>query len=274
MSASNRASSFVWVKNLFCLCLKHRREEMTHTIKDLKELYQNNGALIQDLKFKNEIDSFLSYQEDEEGIDDVLFNKFSQRLSPTVVGVSGGYLDAVYPGNLRFSDFSGLTKVSTDVGRSIPTYVLFNEEMVKDFDLNCVERFAQLLKNDLSFCAGAGQSGIKFLGGSKISIKANINGHLFEAPMKSELKPIGVPERVGLYELKPIRGQGPTILVAACFFKDGLHGDKDRQKKTITVPAMTVEPKSPRVSQSSGGLFGLPHSPRVVSPSKVFSKAA
>ena len=248
---------------------------MTHTIKELKQLYKKNQSLIQDFKLKNEIDLFLSYQEDGENVDEAVFNKFSQRLSPrTTNTVAESYPEAIYPGNVHFADFTELKQVSTDAGRAMPTYVLFDEESIKDFDLNSLERFARLLRNDLSFCASGGQSGIKFLGGSKINVKANINGHLFEAPLKSELKPIGVPERVGLYELKPIRGQGPTILVASCFFKDGLHGDKDRQKKTITVPVMTVEPKSPRASQSSSGFFASPGSPRVVSPSKVFSKAA
>lgn len=248
---------------------------MTHTIKELKELYQNNQSLIQDFKLKNEIDLFLSYQEDDENVDEAVFNKFSQRLSPRAVNIVANlYADAIYAGGLRFSDFSGLKQVSTDAGRAMPTYVLFDQDSIKDFDLNSLERFAQLLKNDLSFCAGGGQAGIKFLSGSKVSIKANINGDIFEAPLKCELKPIGVPERVGMYELKPMSGQGPTILVASCFFKDGLHGDKDRQKKTITVPAMTLEPKSPRVSQLSGGFFASPRSPRAGSPSKVFSKAS
>lgn len=129
--------------------------------------------------------------------------------------------EIIYPGGVKFSDFAGLIEIPVSRGKH-KTYILFNENVIKDYDQCDVVEKKQFETTVLrgKFCFKQG-SGLKYLPKSTIDCLVRINNKDYKFKITCELKILS-ENRIGFYTLKPIT-DGPEILVACSYIKKGFH---------------------------------------------------
>lgn len=133
--------------------------------------------------------------------------------------------DAVYPGGLTAEDFGTLYPIEND---NQQRYFAFNPEKIKNFNsANSAESFIKYVNSGIKLDKRKkGGMGIKPLTGTSITCEYSSNHNSTIEAVKYEVKLQSTPDRILCFEVSPISGIGPTLIVGAVFEKTGLHNHK------------------------------------------------
>lgn len=117
--------------------------------------------------------------------------------------------------------------------KGVDHYLLhFNANDIKHYleaNDDVQRKFTQLITDGVSLAGKSNQSGLKELGNSGVSMTLNYHGKDIVLPVAFELKINRSAARVGVVEVAPKNPQDPTLLIAALYMKDGLHGGKAKK---------------------------------------------
>lgn len=168
----------------------------------------------------------------------------------------------IYPGNICLNDIlnkksSFLYEVESSKQYKNKLFILYEPNNIQNYQ--DAKEDEQAFKNILvcpKFCAKENDIGIKRFGKKGPVCEIKINGLDYKSKITCEMKIKGQGKegRVGLFELKPLHGQGPTILVASHYIKKGLH-KASAVKKTYRCE-LNIEPENKSSIHASFTFFG------------------